>query len=194
MPVSGLAGRLDLALDRLQLAQREAARRAGVTHAALNRALQEDSDPSAELVGKVADALGLSLEWLFRNQGPMLREAPDGAAIREGRADALRAIAALALEQAAREEAAARLDAAVQEGPQGPVLLERVNDVLERYLESPAAKEPAGEEVPPAPDAAMIARFRQLVMAVGWGDPGAPLPSGPPAAGRRGDSRSAGGT
>ena len=107
MPVPGLAGRLSIALDRLEVGQREAARRAGVTHAALHRALKEDSEPSAELLWRVADALGLSLEWLFRESGPMVREAAPGAAEPEAAAMAFRQVAGIATELARAAEARA---------------------------------------------------------------------------------------
>lgn len=91
-----------------------------MTHANLNRILKSHSDPSAGLVVRIADALGLSLEWLMRGVGAMDRDAGEGAVTREAEARAYRTLAAIASELAAEvegltdvdEEARAHLEAA----------------------------------------------------------------------------------
>lgn len=74
----------------------------------------------------------------------------------------------------------------------GKVSLQQVNDTIEEYL---GANQVSGsdEARSPEPDAATIARFRQLLKALGRGDPGSPLPSTPKGSGQRGGQRSAGG-
>src|SRR5690606_5244675 len=75
--------------------QRTAASSAGVTQAALSRALAEDSDPSADLVYRVANAHELSLEWLFREVGPMVRSGDEVSWRAEIRDATLREVADL---------------------------------------------------------------------------------------------------
>ena len=74
-----------MALDAVERKASWLARQAGVTPAYVSRLLSGGKkNPSAEVLSKLADALGVSVAWLMTGQGEMMAE---GAVMREDAAD-----------------------------------------------------------------------------------------------------------
>lgn len=71
----GIGERLVLYLDRAGISQKELARRAGVTEAAVSRYVRGDREPRAITVAALAKGLGVTVNDLIGTEGGTLDDA-----------------------------------------------------------------------------------------------------------------------